>query len=152
MNRWIALALSAALLASTANAAGETATLPGWLAGAWHMEKSGEWTEERWSPPRAGQMIGTSRTGKGDMLGSWELLRIEMDAKGAIALLAAPGGKPPTRFDRTSSSPTGIVFANPAHDYPQKIGYRLEGKRLVAEISKMDGSQAMRWTYERTRF
>jgi len=153
MNRLIAFALSATLLASGASAAsGDTVTLPGWLAGAWRMEKAGEWADEHWSSPRAGQMLGTSRAGKGEKLGSWELLRIEMDAKGDIALLAAPGGRPPTVFKRFSSTSTEMVFANPAHDYPQKIGYRLQGGRLTAEISQMDGSQAMRWTYERASF
>ena len=152
MNRLIAFVLGAGLLAGIANAANESAKLPGWLAGAWHMEKSGEWAEEHWAPPRAGQMLGTSRAGKGDTLGSWELLRIEVDPKGEIALLASPGGRQPTVFKLYSSTPTGIVFANPAHDYPQKISYRRDGKRLTAEISLMDGSQAMRWTYERASF
>ncbi len=152
MKRLSRFGLAAALLGVAATASAQPAKFPEWLAGAWHMDKVGEWADEQWLPPRGGQMLGTSRAGKGDKLGSWELLRIEMDGKGDFALLAAPGGRPPTVFKRFSSTPMQVVFANPAHDYPQKISYRLDGKRLVAEISQMDGSQAMRWTYERAHF
>jgi hypothetical protein len=43
------------------------------------------------------------------------------------------------------------VFANPAHDYPQRIRYWLEGNALNAEISRIDGSKTVRWTYRRTQ-
>ena len=42
-----------------------------------------------------------------------------------------------------------IVFANPQHDYPQRIRYWRDGMDLNAEISTMDGSQAVRWHYRR---
>jgi hypothetical protein len=40
-----------------------------------------------------------------------------------------------------------IIFANPAHDYPQRIRYWREGRLLMAETSKMDGSETQSWTY-----
>ena len=40
-----------------------------------------------------------------------------------------------------------IEFANPGHDYPQRIRYWREGDTLNAEISLMDGSRASRWSY-----
>ena len=40
-----------------------------------------------------------------------------------------------------------VEFANPAHDYPQRIRYWRQGKLLMAEVSKMDGSKALRWNY-----
>ncbi len=119
------------------------------MAGAWHEEKAGQWTEEYWFQPRAGQMLGTSRSGRGEKLGSWEVMRIEADPKNGLVFLASPEGGAPTRFERMSSGANEIVFANKAHDYPQKISYRREGMRLIAEIAMMDGSKAMRWTYER---
>lgn len=42
-----------------------------------------------------------------------------------------------------------IEFANPAHDYPQRIRYWREGNRLKARISLMDGSKAEDWDYGR---
>ena len=40
-----------------------------------------------------------------------------------------------------------IEFANPANDYPQRIRYWRQGKLLMAEISQIDGSKAVRWNY-----
>lgn len=145
--RFILTAGVGAALAGTAPAAEQE--LPGWMAGAWHEEKAGQWTEEYWFQPRAGQMLGTSRSGRGEKLGSWEVMRIEADPNTGLVFLASPEGGAPTRFERKSTGANEIVFANEAHDYPQKIGYRREGTRLIAEISMMDGSRAMRWTYDR---
>jgi hypothetical protein len=145
--RFILTAGLGAVLASVAPAAEQA--LPGWMAGAWHEEKAGRWTEEYWFRPRAGQMLGTSRSGRGEKLGSWEVMRIEADPKTGLVFLASPEGGAPTRFERKSAGANEILFANEAHDYPQKISYRREGPRLIAEISMMDGSRAMRWTYQR---
>jgi hypothetical protein len=41
------------------------------------------------------------------------------------------------------------VFENARHDFPQRIVYRREGKRLVATVSLKDGSNAMSWRYRR---
>jgi hypothetical protein len=150
MTRLMRFILIAGLTASLTGAApAAEQALPGWMAGAWHEEKAGQWTEEFWFQPRAGQMLGTSRSGRGEKPGSWEVMRITVDPKSGLALLASPEGGTPTRFERMSSSANEIMFANEAHDYPQKIRYRREGPRLIAEISMMDGSKAMRWTYER---
>ncbi|MBH0014602.1 hypothetical protein I6F66_21375, partial [Pseudoalteromonas sp. NZS100_1] len=40
-----------------------------------------------------------------------------------------------------------ISFANPDHDYPQRIRYWREGRLLMAETAMMDGSNAQNWTY-----
>ncbi|MBO9579881.1 MAG: hypothetical protein J7498_03225 [Sphingobium sp.] len=145
--------LGAGLLALAASGASAgDAELPGWMAGAWHEEKAGSWTEEYWSGDRAGQMLGMSRSARGGKLVSWEAMRIETDAKGEVVLLASPEGRRPTRFALASASANAVTFANPTHDYPQKIAYRRDGARLIAEISMMDGSRAMRWIYERAGF
>jgi hypothetical protein len=50
---------------------------------------------------------------------------------------------PVVRQDETS-----IEFANPQHDYPQRIRYWREGDLLKAEIALIDGTQAVGWTYQ----
>jgi hypothetical protein len=40
-----------------------------------------------------------------------------------------------------------IEFANPRHDYPQRIRYWRQGQLLMAEISKIDGSDSQRWNF-----
>jgi len=44
-----------------------------------------------------------------------------------------------------------IVFENPARAFPQRIICRLSGKQLIATASKIEGSGAEGWTYERPK-
>lgn len=141
--RW----LSALLLAPLLIAATAPASVPGWMAGAWIETKGENWTEEFWTPMRGGIMIGAGRSGTGETLASWEATRIERGADGVLTFWGAPQGAKATPFRMISSTATEIVFANPAHDYPQRIRYWRDGKFLNAEISLADGSKAMRWTY-----
>lgn len=142
------LALTLASLTSFALAAEPAPTLaPDWIAGAWAEAKGDNWTEEFWTPMRGGIMIGAGRSGKGAALTSWEQPRIERGADGVLTYWGSPGGAKPVPFRMASSTATEIVFANPAHDYPQRIRYWRDGKLLNAEISLADGSNAMRWTY-----
>lgn len=142
------LALTLASLTSFALAAEPAPTpAPDWIAGAWTEAKGDNWTEEFWTPMRGGIMIGAGRSGKGAALTSWEQPRIERGADGVLTYWGSPGGAKPVPFRMASSTATEIVFANPAHDYPQRIRYWRDGKLLNAEISRADGSNSMRWTY-----
>lgn len=141
-----ALIAAASLLALTDMAAADI-PLPGWMAGAWIQADGDAWAEEYWTPARGGLMIGAARTGKGSRLESWEATRIQTDDSGAMSFVASPNGGAPIRFPLVSANRTEIIFANPGHDYPQRIRYWLDGKLLRAEISLADGSRPMRWTY-----
>ncbi len=133
-------------LASTA-AAAEPQTMPAWLTGC-HVETKGEsWTEECWTIPRAGNMLGSGRSGKGDKLLNWESMRIERTADGSLIFWGSPRGATAVPFKATSVSASEVVFANPAHDYPQRIRYWREGTAVHAETALKDGSKAMRWVY-----
>jgi len=143
----ITATMALALLPAAASAQAEAA-FPAWLAGAWSLaDGEGGWTEEFWTPPRGGLMIGASREGKGDALRSWETIRIQRKADGSIVFIAQPGGAPPVEFQMVKQDAGSIEFANPAHDYPQRIRYWREDNRLSAEISLLDGSSAVSWTY-----
>jgi hypothetical protein len=52
---------------------------------------------------------------------------------------AHPSGQEPATF-RTAGLPTGdeVLFSNPAHDYPQQIGYRRVGRDSI--LAWIDGS------------
>lgn len=116
-----------------------------WLGGSWANEHEGEWSEEHWSAPRAGIMLGSGRSGKGDALGSFEYLRIAEDEGGTVALFASPGGGEMTRFELSESSASSATFSNPEHDFPQRIAYSRTDDTLAVEISLSDGSNAMGW-------
>jgi hypothetical protein len=127
-----------------------------WLAGGWREENRqrpvGEElrvTEELWSLPRRGTMLGLSREVVGQRTRSFEYMRIAVDRDGRLGFYASPGGAPAVRFDVTEASETQLVVTNPAHDYPQRISYRRDGDSLIATISLMDGSRPLSWTYRR---
>ena len=138
----LALAVSAAVSAEE-----EDAPFPAWLAGAWSNDDGERWTEEFWTHPRGGMMIGASREGQGDALRSWEAIRILRTADGSLAYVPMPGGGPPVEFAMTDQTAQSIEFANPAHDFPQRLRYWREGGTLNAEIAMIDGSRAVSWTY-----
>ena len=120
---------------------------PDWMSGGWIETKGDNWTDEFWTPMRGGIMIGAGRSGKGKTLSSWESPRIERGMDGVLTYWGSPQGAKPVPFRMVSMTATEIVFANPAHDYPQRIRYWRDGKFLNAEISLTDGSKAMRWNY-----
>ena len=120
-------------------------SLPEWMAGTWMTEDGATWSDEVWTDARGGLMLGIARTGFGPRLDSWELAQIRQRLDGTIAFVAQPRGKDASEFPMVLVSEEAIEFANPAHDYPQRIRYWRQGKLLMAEISKIDGSQAMRW-------
>jgi hypothetical protein len=123
----------------------------GWMSGRWETESadSQRITDESWSEPRAGIMLGYSRSG-GDRLREFEFLRIQADADGVPTYYAQPNGGPPVGFRLIAHDATSATFENPQHDYPQRIRYELwHNDTMWATISKLDGSSAMRWQYRR---
>lgn len=140
-----------AMIALALMPAGPTAKVEdlGWMAGQWVSEQDGRWTEESWSAPRGGVMLGHSRSGRDDKVGEFEFLRIEAGEDGVLVYLAQPGGQTPVPFRLTTHDETSASFENAAHDYPQRIRYQRTGDSMTATISAIDGSKAMSWTYQR---
>lgn len=138
----------AALPLLLAAAEPDVSPAPDWMAGAWSEAEADRWTEEFWTPMRGGIMIGAGRNGRGEQLSGWEQPRITRDTDGGLTFWGSPGGAKPVPFRMISSGPAEITFANPTHDYPQRIRYWREGKALHAEISMADGSKAIRWRYQ----
>jgi hypothetical protein len=122
-------------------------SLPTFLAGCWEQRQADRWTEECWTGPRGGLMIGSGRDGVGDTVRHWEWMRIERGTDGAVSFYGSPKGAAPVTFRLTHSSADEAVFVNPSHDYPQRIRYRRTTTGIDAEISLADGSRPNRWTY-----
>ena len=105
-----------------------------WMAGAWTGTMGRAAIEEHWIPPAGKMMMAVSRTVVGERTVEFEFLRIEERADG-IVYVAQPGGRPPTEFRLTASTPTSATFENPQHDNPKLIRYTREGEgTLIAEI------------------
>ena len=144
------LGIFALLIAS--DVAAEAPILPAWMAGCWEVRSGDKWTEECWTAPRAGIMLGSGRSGTGEALGDWEVMQIQRaetddSAIPPMTFYGAPGGQNRTAFVWVAGDSKGVTFVNETHDYPQRIRYWLEGKELVAEIALKDGSKAMSWRY-----
>lgn len=105
-----------------------------WLAGHWCIEDGDRRVDEVWLSGAAGAMHGLSRTLAGDRVESFEFMRIEADA-GRTNFLAQPNGAPSTAFALIEHGANHASFANPAHDFPNRIDYRRERDRLHAQIS-----------------
>ena len=135
------------LLAAPLGAQSAARSLPEWMAGTWMTEDGASWSDEVWTDARGGMMLGIARTGFGPRLESWELTQMRQKPDGSISFFIQTPGLRATEFPMVLVSDEAIEFANPSHDYPQRIRYWRQGKLLMAEVSKIDGSQAMRWNY-----
>lgn len=132
-------------------AAAQAQPLPSFMAGCWNLVEGEHWTQECWMEPRAGLMLGASREGVGEKLKAWEQLRVERSADGTVVLMASPSGRAPIAFKAKTVSSIAVEFTNADHDFPQRIRYELKDEKLEAEISLIDGSKRIRWTYARQR-
>lgn len=141
------LAASLLLVAVPAASNNAPAPLPAWLAGFWQAQDGINWADETWIAPRGGMMLGIGRAGSGAQMLSWETMRIAARADGTLVFHAQPKGAPGTEFPAVSIGEEAIEFANPKHDYPQRIRYWRQGQLLMAEASKIDGSDAQRWNF-----
>lgn len=142
------LILPVLLLALTAPAAAAPPDLD-WLSGRWCGGEAGLSIEETWLAPRGGELLGLSRTMKGERMVAFEFLRI-VTVDGTPTYLAQPGGRAPTAFARSASGHDWVRFENLSHDFPQRIEYRRISDGLLAEISGPgdDGkTQRIRYDY-----
>ena len=89
-------------------------------------------------------MLGVSRTVREGRTATFEFMQIRADGAGRVLYVAWPGGKEGTSFALVKVGEGEAVFENPAHDFPQRVIYRLRsGNRLAARIEGMqDGKPA----------
>lgn len=122
-------------LAAASFTAAAQIPMPAFMAGCWsgaHAD-SGRSSYEIWVAPKAERMLGISQTVRPDRT-EFEFLRIER-AGGNVDYVAQPSGRPPTRFRLIDASATHAEFANPEHDFPQRIRYTRESDLLRADLS-----------------
>lgn len=124
--------------------------LPNWMAGCWISVGEGDArTEECWTAPRGSMLLGSGHSFAGSRTRSFEHMRIE-SVDGSLVFVSHPNGAAPTRFVlQAPGASDSLLFVNANHDYPQRVHYWREGAELVAEISLIDGSNAMRWRFRR---
>lgn len=129
-----------------------------WLAGGWETANAAErWTDEHWTTPAGGAMLGMSRTVKAGALSEFEYLRIVQKGDDLV-YIAHPGGRAPgTEFKMTSLTEGAagyrrVVFENPEHDFPKRILYvRRPDGTLVATVDAGEGEKTVTYEYHPLR-
>ena len=93
-----------------------------WLAGCWEGTVAGRVFEEMWMAPRAGMMLGVSRTINDGKVVEYEGMRI-YERGDSLVFAASPSGQLPTEFTSPGATLKSVTFSNPAHDFPQRVIY-----------------------------
>ena len=138
--------LLAAVLALHNPAAGRAQDAPtvaqvGWMAGCWEQSAGARLIEEQWMRPRAGLMLGASRTVVGDSLREYDQVAL-FQRGGQLVYAATPARQAPAEFTSIAVSDSAVTFENPSHDFPQRIIYRRRGAdSLLARVEGMRGGQ-----------
>ena len=144
MSRFVIL-LAAALAAQHPAAAGAqdapTVAQVGWMAGCWEQSAGARLIEEQWMGPRAGLMLGVSRTVVGDSLREYEQVAL-FQRGGHLIYAATPARQAPAGFTSIAVSDSAVTFENPTHDFPQRVIYRRRGAdSLIARVEGMRRGQ-----------
>jgi hypothetical protein len=122
-----------------------------WLAGCWVRASGGRVVEEQWMRPRGATLLGMSRTVRGDTTVEFESMRVYEEG-GRLVFAARPSGQPPAEFRSTEVTDSSVTFANPAHDFPQRIVYRrLSDGSLLARVegTRKGAAAAVDFPYRR---
>jgi hypothetical protein len=113
----------------------------GWMAGCWEQSAGTRVIEEQWMRPRAGLMLGVSRTVVGDSLREYEQVAL-FERGGHLVYAATPARQAPAEFVSIAVSDSAVTFENPAHDFPQRVIYRRRGvDSLLARVEGLRGGQ-----------
>ena len=97
-------------------------------------------------------MIGVSRTIQDGKTTAYEMIVLREEGS-RLAYEAHPSGQPPATFLSTRISASELVFENLAHDFPQEVGYRLDGDALLAWIrgTRNGTDRRIEFPYKRVR-
>ncbi|MGH7526378.1 MAG: DUF6265 family protein [Gemmatimonadales bacterium] len=106
-----------------ASAAGSPAPAPAWLAGCWALRSGERVVEESWMPERGGVMLGMSRTVVAGRAEEHEFVLLRTSGS-SLEYRVGSGAQPEVVFVAAEPSATEVVFENPSHDFPKRIGYR----------------------------
>jgi hypothetical protein len=121
------------------------------LTGCWKFESRGRVVEEHWMAPAGGALMGVSRTVVNGKVAEFEFLQIR-DLPEGLTYIAKPSGQAEAKFVLKTHGGDEVVFENTAHDFPQRIRYRIAGDSLRARVEGvMNGKdRAFEFPYQRS--
>jgi hypothetical protein len=113
-----------------------------WLSGCWAIDGADAGSIEAWLSPAGGTLLGVSRTVKGGKTVAYEFVQIRALDDGVLAYIAKPSNQAEATFPLARMGKQEVVFENKAHDFPQRIIYRLaEPGVLQARIEGTRGGK-----------
>lgn len=95
-------------------------------------------------------MIGVGRTIQNGKTTAYEMIVLREQGD-RLAYEAHPSGQASATFLSTRISASELVFENPAHDFPQEVGYRRDGDSLLAWIRGAQNGKERRIEFAYTR-
>lgn len=121
-----------------------------WLQGCWASITPQRAIEEQWTAPRGTTMLGMGRTVRAGRLVDYELVVLRENGD-RLDYEAHPAGQPAATFTSSAISDGRLVFSNPAHDFPDQVGYERRGAALLAWIEGTEGGTRRRieFAYDR---
>lgn len=141
--RRVAITVGTLILAAAVGHAARAVTIDdlAWLSGAWEAVGAEPGCGETWTMPAGGTMLGVGRTVQDGETVAWEFLLIRETTAHALVYIAQPSGQDEATFTLEELAPGRVVFANPTHDYPQRIIYQLQddGTLLARIEGDVDG-------------
>jgi hypothetical protein len=141
------LLLAMVVTASTAGAQTSSIKDVAWLHGCWELREGDRVVEERWMPPRAGTMLGVGRTTRGEKLIEHEFV-VLTERDGRLAYQAHPSGQATATFMSGPITGREVVFEDPSHDFPQRVGYKSTGPgQLLAWVEGTAGGRTRRMEF-----
>lgn len=125
--RWLLSVLAVGVPAWPASVAAQQAQgveAVAWLTGCWEASAGERRTREVWMAPDGGLMVGMSRSVRGARATGFEFLLLGAREAGLV-YRAHPSGQTPTDFPAVRVADGELVVANPEHDFPKRISYRI---------------------------
>lgn len=139
----IALSLGLAACASTPAASAQESL--DWMTGCWRTDDRSY--KEVWTKEEHGYLFGYALNLEGQTATYFEQTRIDLGRPAVFN--AYPGGFGPSQFTEESRARNVITFVNPDHDFPQRITYQRDGRRMTATIARMNGDRAVTYSFRR---
>jgi hypothetical protein len=96
-----------------------------WMAGCWRQESPTRTVDEVWMRPNGDGMLGMSRTVSKGRIVEHEFLQLRVQ-DGKLVYIAKPSGQAEATFTAKTIGAREVIFENLAHDFPQRIIYRLQ--------------------------
>lgn len=111
-----------------------------WLSGCWSHDAAEAGSVEIWTAPAGGTLLGIARTVKGGKTVAHEFTQIRALQDGRLAYIAKPSNQPEATFPLARLGQREVVFENKAHDFPQRIIYRLVAPGVLH--ARIEGSRS----------